>query len=380
VIALPIIGTLADGEARGAFEFGILTAEEDDTFTLPLYDGGDYDFTVDWGDSTSDNISAWDDAAKTHTYEDAGASSYNISITGVLNGWKFKNAGDCQLMRAITQWGIFQPGNGAYVFQGCDDLTISATDVINLSGVTTLNNFFQGCGELTTIPSANDWNVSSVIDFGAMFHYCVKFNQDISNWNLSSAIDIGYMFYHCDLFDQDLDSWDVSGVITMNWMFYEAAIFNGNISSWATTSLASVDYMFRNAALFNQDVSGFDVSGVDNFSGMFLGCTAFNQDISGWNMSAATDLSNMFHNAIAFDQDLSGWDITSVTTMDDMLEGVTLSTANYDAILIGWEGQVEHADVPFDAGGSQYSAGAAATAKEALETNGWIIVDGGQVE
>ena len=30
------------------FEFTILTLEADDTFTPPLYDGGTYDFVIDW--------------------------------------------------------------------------------------------------------------------------------------------------------------------------------------------------------------------------------------------------------------------------------------------------------------------------------------------
>ena len=66
--------------------------------------------------------------------------------------------------------------------------------------------------------------------------------------------------------------------------------------------------------------------------------------------------------------------------MSNMFLNVTLSTANYNAILIGWEAQTEQADVEFHGGSSQYSAGDAATARAALVTSGWDIADGGQEE
>jgi hypothetical protein len=62
-----------------------------------------------------------------------------------------------------------------------------------------------------------------------------------------------------------------------------------------------------------------------------------------------------------------------------MFTNVTLSTANYSALLIGWEAQVEKTGVTFSGGSSQYSAGAAATARGVLvNTSTWDITDGGE--
>jgi hypothetical protein len=67
-----------------------------------------------------------------------------------------------------------------------------------------------------------------------------------------------------------------------------------------------------------------------------------------------------------------------VTDMDRMFFGVTLSTSNYDSMLISWSQLPLQNDVAFDAGNSRYSAGDAETARQLIiDTFGWTITDGG---
>jgi len=83
-----------------------------------------------------------------------------------------------------------------------------------------------------------------------------------------------------------------------------------------------------------------------------------------------------------FDQDIGAWDVADVTGtgMNNLFFGNTLSTANYDALLIGFEGQAVNDNVVLGGGNSKYSAGAAATARQALiDDHSWNITDGGQV-
>jgi len=67
--------------------------------------------------------------------------------------------------------------------------------------------------------------------------------------------------------------------------------------------------------------------------------------------------------------------------MSFMFEGVTLSTANYNNLLIGWNSlPTLQNGVDFHAGNSKYtSGGAAETAHLALISppNNWTITDGG---
>jgi hypothetical protein len=68
--------------------------------------------------------------------------------------------------------------------------------------------------------------------------------------------------------------------------------------------------------------------------------------------------------------------LASATNMFDLS---TLATANYDSLLIGWAAQTVKSGVNFHGGNSQYSVGAATTARASLVTDGWVITDGDQV-
>jgi len=99
-----------------------------------------------------------------------------------------------------------------------------------------------------------------------------------------------------------------------------------------------------------------------------------------WDVSHVTSLLETFYTAIAFNQDISAWNVSKVTTMANMFYSVTLSTANYDALLKAWAAQSVQPNVVFDGGSSKYTAGAAATARGVLTgtPNNWTITDGGQ--
>ena len=175
------------------------------------------------------------------------------------------------------------------------------------------------------------------------------------------------------------DTPNLSNVTDMAAMFLEATAFNQDISSWNVSSVTNMRFMFSDATVFDQDISTWNVSSVTDMAGMFAGVTVFDQDISTWNVSSVTDMAVMFLEATAFNQDISSWDVSSVTDMTFMFNGVTLSTANYDALLRGWSTLTLQSNVTFDGGNSTYcNAVARAMLDEA--PNNWTITDNGQAD
>ena len=79
---------------------------------------------------------------------------------------------------------------------------------------------------------------------------------------------------------------------------------------------------------------------------------------------------------------IGNWDVSGITDMYNAFYDAAypLNTTTYDALLIGWASQNLQNNVALNMGNSQYSSGAAATARQTLvNTYSWTITDGGQV-
>ena len=105
----------------------------------------------------------------------------------------------------------------------------------------------------------------------------------------------------------------------------------------------------------NLEITATDIpnlEGTTNLERAFRDCSSLTTvpSMNDWDTSQVTDMSGMFFNANTFNQDIGGWDISSVLDMASMFQSVTLSTPNYDALLIGWAAQQVQNDVAFDGG------------------------------
>ncbi len=284
---------------------------QDDQITIPIISGDR--ITIDWGDGTSDtNVNA----GITHTYSIPG--TYQVSITGNLQGLSFNGAGDNEKIVSIDQWGSIAWTSLFASFAGCVNLDLVAIDIPDLSNVDNLTGMFDGCTSLVGNESIGLWQTSTITDTSSMFEDCPLFNQDISDWDMGNVERMVAMFVRAESFNQDIGKWDVGNVTNMLAMFVDAKTFNQSLNSWDVSKVTDMFSMFRGAESFNQDLDTWNTSNVTNMFGMFFLASDFNGDITTWDVSSVTNMSNMFTDARAFNQDISGWNVSNVTEMGSM--------------------------------------------------------------
>jgi surface protein len=388
------------------------------TVTLPL--NGTVNVTVNWGDGNTETFTT--EGNKDHTYTTEG--EYTVTITGSLTQFGTQDYPNANKLVRVTSFGDLGLTSLSYAFHNATNLieapTALPSTVNDLSGTfdhATSFNFDIGSWNVSNVTTMRllfaysafnqnigGWNVSNVTDMYAMFANAAAFDQNIGNWNVSKVTNMWSMFSSAGSFNQNIGNWDVTNVLHYRAIFAYATAFNQDISSWNVSNAENLSMMFLGATAFDQDISGWDVGSATDMSYMFSNATSFKADISGWDVSSATDMSYMFNNAVVFNHNISNWNVSNVTNMrfmfrgassfnqnignwnvglvlnmTEMFWGVTLSRANYDALLMGWSSQTLQPNVNFHGGNSKYSCGLPATARETLTSapNSWTIIDGG---
>ncbi|HEY7906249.1 MAG TPA: BspA family leucine-rich repeat surface protein, partial [Wenzhouxiangella sp.] len=395
------------------------------TISLPF--DADVDVRIDWGDGNEDSITTAGFAE--HTY--AAEGSYTVSIYGQLT--HFGRRGPTSLtfpnsekLTAVTSFGNL----------GIRSLTGAFKDATNLTAVPSalpdsvirLRSTFEGATSFNG--DLSGWDVSQVIDLTSLFFGATAFNQPIGGWNVSNVRSLYRTFANAESFNQPLNDWDVSNIKSFNrafynarsfnqdlndwqlisaqdtgYMFSRAAAFNGDITNWRTGTVKNMTRMFAYTEAFNQPIGGWDVSEVTsfnamfgnaktfdqplntwqpvkgkNFGQMFAGAVQFNQPLNDWNVGQATNMRRMFRGARQFNQPLDDWNISNVEDFQSFLDGTSMSTQNYDAMLESFAAQSVQSDVTLEVGTIRYNEGAPASARAKLITdNNWTVIDGGMI-
>ncbi len=303
---------------------------DNNQIALPLEPGGTYDFTVT-GDNLIDspvNITSYMDNVLTFTTE----GEQVIKIKGTIRGFRFNNIGDRLKLMDISQWGVLNLGNSGYYFDGCENLNVTAEDIPDLTGTTSMYMAFRNSG-ISTVPNMNNWDMGSVTNMQWMFRGATDFNQYISGWEVGNVTNMGSMFYEASAFNQDIGEWDVGSVTSMRYMFYGASTFNRDIGGWEVDNVTDMWSMFYGASIFDRDIGSWEVGNVTDMRSMFWNASAFNQDIGGWDVSSVTNMASMFRGASSFNQDIGSWEVGSVTNMASMFRDATIF--NHD--IGGWD-------------------------------------------
>ena len=252
----------------------------------------------------------------------------------------------------VTDTGQTDTTTHTYATAGTYDVSVTPTNQCRIN--------FNGGGDRQKLLAVKNWGTGVWSTFSGAFSGC-------SRMDLTAT-----------------DTPDLSIVTTLANIFRNCLIMVGNSSfeNWDTSNVDNISGSFRAAKLFNQNISSWDTSNFNTLSNTFFDADSFNQPIGSWDTSNITTFNNTFRsNLSTFNQSLANWDITSLTIGSNMFNASGLSTASYDATLIGWAAQSITNAVNIDFGSSQYTLGGAAEAARdtLVNTYGWTITDGGGI-
>ena len=258
---------------------------------IPTISTGKYNCRVYWGDGNFNDITTYNDIAWTHTYSSAG--TYTITIHGVFEGFCFNGAGDASKIVNISQWGTkFRLGDSEGFFYTCDNLTITATDILNTSGSIYWGAAFSYCPLITSIPNIGKWNMSEVESLAFCFEGSPSISNinEIASWNVGKCSDFSYMFLGLTGFNADISGWDVKNAVYLDGMLQDCTSFNRSLGSWPLPALTSAYNMLRGVTLskanYNATLAGWGVASTNSgvtFSG---GNSHYDSSTGGYNGTA----------------------------------------------------------------------------------------------
>lgn len=314
--------------------------------------------------------------------------SQNPLVPIPFNKFTFGQLAPSEANKLITveQWGNIHWFTMQNAFQGCGELISVPSIAPDLSIVTDCSNMFDSCSKFNS--NISNWNTSNIIKMDNMFARCSSFNQPLNTWNMGNVTSLVSMFYGCSSFNQPLNNWNTSNIVFMGELFYDCFLFNQPLNNWNTSNVLSIDGMFWNCHMFNQPLNNWNTSNMVYMSGVFYGCSSFNQPLNNWNTSNVTrmwlmfsncssfnqplnswntsNVENMweiFDNAIVFNQNIGSWNIEKVDTVDFLffqesigLSNCGLSVDNYDSTIMAWSTQNVKKGVLVNAQGLKYCA------------------------
>tara|TARA_R110000751_G_scaffold6756_4_gene28553 strand:- start:89 stop:889 length:801 start_codon:yes stop_codon:yes gene_type:complete len=181
-----------------------------DQFEVKFRSGNTYNCDIDWGDGTTDTITAYNDAALLHTYGTGG--TYTVEITGTIGNLSWGGGGDILKITNISHWGgsDLSIGGASFAMRAYAG-TITATDSPTISGTMT-GYFFQ-----------------------------TLFTSGISAWNMGNATNCLYFLLSNTNWNEDISGWDVGNITSFSNAFSGGGLSTANydllLNAWSTQTV-----------------------------------------------------------------------------------------------------------------------------------------------
>ena len=248
--------------------------------------------------------------------------------------------------RGLTSFPNINLGSGDYgnAWNNCESLI--SFPAIDLSGGTSFFRTWRSCDAMTMFNASNFSNATNLIQ---AFEGC-RLLTSLSLTTSSSLLLLSSAFSNCS----SITSLSISNTSSVT-SFYQAfagwSSYTGAFPTIDTSSGTDFELCFHENEM--SSVPKLDLSSAVNCNRMFDSCL---------NLTA-----------------IPAFNLPNMTSAFQFLEGVTVSTASYNNLLVAIEAVNSNSGVTFSGGNSKHS-GAGTTARAALVADhSWTITDGGAI-
>lgn len=287
-------------EVSSDFEMLIDTSLGTNIIKIPMTSDGKYNYYIDWGDNTSSSqITSYDDTNATHTYSSAG--EYTIKIFGLLDRLDFSTDNNTAIcLKEITK-NQFSYKDISEMFSGCINLQSVTEDIFLTSlDVTSAKNVFHGCSKLSVIPISLFKNNSNITTFEGAFMGSGLISIPIGLFDSNNQVlSFKNVFANCS---------NIASIPSH--LFDNCALVKDFSGAFLNTKVVSIP----SGLLINNPE-------VETYSEMFSGCqiTEIPTDLFGNSGAGAINFSKMFYN-------------NNITNIPEGLFSKMVSAQNYNEV------------------------------------------------
>ena len=316
----------------GVQKVSILNAVFDtDSEFVALLCAGDY--TVDWGDGTSNNYATGVKAEHKYEYSDVDLNSDTVATFGYKQCiiTVTPQIGNNLTLINLNTFHSVIGSNASYDMAtgfldlsinslSCSNLTISTSldyvkhlmlqqCIIGEISITTAPYMFANCNSLQSVPL---FDLSLCTDTSYMFSNC-KLLQSVPLFDLRACTNTSYMFNSCN-------SLKSVPLFNLSLCTNASSILN-NCTSLQSVPLFDLSLCTNTSNMFNnctslQSIPLFDLSLCTNASSMFNSCRSL-KSVPLFNLSLCTNASSMFNSCFLL-QSVPLFDLRACTTTSSM--------------------------------------------------------------
>ena len=315
------------------------TSTENETITLPLREGEDYnyDFIVDWGDESTSEITSFNDADISHSYSTPG--THTITIAGNLEAWYFNGSSDAQKITSVASFGTMGWIDLTRAFSGCSNLVSFSSKGVDGTNISNMNYMFSGTSSLSSIAFPDVFDARNIADMSGLFYNSGLTNLDLSNWEIRDVLNMEMMFAESENLQSITfpGSFDAKLVTNMKQMFYQTGLTSLDLSNWEIRDVENMEMMFAESEnlQFITFPGTFDAKLATNMKQMFYQTGLTSLDLSSWQAQNVLDMESMFNSTTALETLTfpSVFDLKKLITAENMFKDSRVASLN----LSNWE-------------------------------------------